>query len=379
MLVQNASIEDITVLLSLFKDSVSFLSGGHNPTGIALNDITVDMASRRYVYASSVGNLSTLRIGGGTLWGDVYSEIDGQPFDVVGGGASTVGVVGNLLCGGISWISRHRGLASASVLGYTLVTPTGEQINVSLSQNPDVFASLTNSCGSLSHAVLEVELRLWRSDGRMVLRLRSPSIGGARWIATTYTHLVKSTQHERRISCAAEVASTAWGIDVVYSGLDVYSTLSRLNVARGAFLAFGNSTALVWRGGTHWAKLKSLPFDEWFIQANAATLVADDGITTILTSVPIVWRSAFTMISMDHTLRYVTRLDYSSYAQTHCQIQLEQLGGKLDDVNGNWNHSGAECLVSFICFGGYAMGNDWVRSALQHVERHDVQPYAGYG
>ncbi len=75
------------------------------------------------------------------------------------GSAGTVGVVGYLLGGGLGPLARSHGFSSDYVESFTVITGTGEIVEASSQQNPDLFWALRGGKFGLG-IVTEVRLRL---------------------------------------------------------------------------------------------------------------------------------------------------------------------------------------------------------------------------
>ncbi|RKT19432.1 FAD binding domain-containing protein [Streptomyces sp. 1114.5] len=102
----------------------------------------------------------TARIPAGTRWGEVVEAAAKFGLAAPHGSSPTVGVVGYLLRGGISFYGRRAGLAVNSVRVVELVTPDGEFRRVSASEDPELFWALRGGGGGLG-IVTAIELGLF--------------------------------------------------------------------------------------------------------------------------------------------------------------------------------------------------------------------------
>ncbi|KAF9639259.1 FAD linked oxidase [Lasiodiplodia theobromae] len=84
---------------------------------------------------------STVEIGMGLTWADVYEELDDAGYNVVGGRVVGPGVGGFTLGGGFSWKTNQYGLTCDTVKSFTLVFPNGTISRVN-SEQPDLFFAL---------------------------------------------------------------------------------------------------------------------------------------------------------------------------------------------------------------------------------------------
>jgi hypothetical protein len=99
------------------------------------------------------------RIPAGTLWTDVASATAPYGLAAPHGSAPTVGVVGYLLRGGISFYGRKLGLAVNSVRAIDLVTADGELRHVDAVSDPDLFWALRGGGGGFGVVTaIEVDL-----------------------------------------------------------------------------------------------------------------------------------------------------------------------------------------------------------------------------
>ncbi|EIN06230.1 FAD-binding domain-containing protein, partial [Punctularia strigosozonata HHB-11173 SS5] len=91
------------------------------------------------VYDASTSSVS---VGSGLIWDDVYAALIPLGVNVVGGRSSGVGVAGLTLGGGYSYLSNQHGLSHDNVLGYEVVVPSGTVVNVTENAYPDLFFAL---------------------------------------------------------------------------------------------------------------------------------------------------------------------------------------------------------------------------------------------
>ncbi|KAK7706670.1 hypothetical protein SLS64_007501 [Diaporthe eres] len=96
---------------------------------------------------------STITIGGGCLWSEVYPVCDAAGVSVVGGGSHFVGVGGYFTQAGWSWLVGHHGYACDNVLGATVVVPgDAEGDGVRTVQCGPYFASSSNTSAEEEYA-----------------------------------------------------------------------------------------------------------------------------------------------------------------------------------------------------------------------------------
>jgi FAD/FMN-containing dehydrogenase len=100
------------------------------------------------------------RVAAGTVWRDVVDAAVDHGLTALHGSAGDVGVVGYSLGGGIGWLARKHGLASASVLSAEVVTPDGEVVRADADVNTELFWALRGGGGSFG-VVTEIEIALY--------------------------------------------------------------------------------------------------------------------------------------------------------------------------------------------------------------------------
>ncbi|KZM18431.1 uncharacterized protein EKO05_0001313 [Ascochyta rabiei] len=122
---QQVSLAVTTVTLTLSKFAVR--GGGHMPipgyNGINNSGILLSPSNLTTLALSS--DKSTVSVGPGNRWGDVYSYLAPSNLAAVGGRIGHVGVPGLLLGGGISFYSSQHGFASDNVVKYECVLSSG--------------------------------------------------------------------------------------------------------------------------------------------------------------------------------------------------------------------------------------------------------------
>lgn len=100
------------------------------------------------------------RIPAGTRWKTVVKAVAPHGLAAPHGSAGTVGAVGYLLRGGISFYGRTVGLAANSVRAIELVTADGELRRVDARQDPELFRALRGGGGGFG-VVTAVEVALF--------------------------------------------------------------------------------------------------------------------------------------------------------------------------------------------------------------------------
>ncbi|WP_426593666.1 FAD-binding oxidoreductase [Cellulomonas sp. McL0617] len=101
----------------------------------------------------------TATIGAGSAWTDVVPAADAAGLTPVAGSSTHVGVVGYLLGGGLGPLARSHGFSSDQIESLTVVTGTGEVVEASAGEHPDLFWALRGGRAGLG-VVTQVRLRL---------------------------------------------------------------------------------------------------------------------------------------------------------------------------------------------------------------------------
>lgn len=136
---------------------VSVQSGGHGVAAVTsglmitthrMNVVTIDAGAR------------VATIGGGARWMDVLAAAEPHGLLPIIGSSSDVGVAGYLLGGGLGPLARTHGFSADHVLGFTVVTASGEVLDVDDTRHADLFWALRGGKAARG-IVTEIRLRLF--------------------------------------------------------------------------------------------------------------------------------------------------------------------------------------------------------------------------
>ena len=127
---------------------VSVRGGGHNAAGLGVCDdgLVIDLSLIHYVHVDPVAR--TVRVGGGTTWGDVDHATHAYGLAVPSGVISTTGVGGLTLGGGIGHLTRKYGLTIDNLLSADVVLADGRVVAASSEENSDLFWALRGGGGN---------------------------------------------------------------------------------------------------------------------------------------------------------------------------------------------------------------------------------------
>jgi hypothetical protein len=157
------SVEDIQAAIAYARArglQVATQTTGH--MGQALPDLRNAILLRPQLYAGDVQvdpGARVARIPAGARWGDVVEAVAPHGLAVMHGSSPSVGVIGYLLGGGLSFYARAHGLAANHVRAFEVVTPDGARRRVDAAHDADLFWALRGGGGGYA-IVTAVELGL---------------------------------------------------------------------------------------------------------------------------------------------------------------------------------------------------------------------------
>jgi FAD/FMN-containing dehydrogenase len=138
---------------------IAVRGGGHNVAGNAVCDggLMIDLSPMRGVHVDP--RTRRARAQGGANWGDYNRETQLHGLASTGGVVSSTGVGGLTLGGGLGWLMGKHGMAVDNLRAVELVTATGEIVQASAKEHPDLFWALRGGGGNFGVATwLEYEL-----------------------------------------------------------------------------------------------------------------------------------------------------------------------------------------------------------------------------
>lgn len=101
---------------------------------------------------------STVEVGPGSRWVDVYGALSDYGLYAIGGRLKTIGVSGLELIGGFHYFNNKYGLAMDNVVSYDVVLGNGTQVTADATSNRDLFWALkggANNFGIVTKFVLK--------------------------------------------------------------------------------------------------------------------------------------------------------------------------------------------------------------------------------
>ncbi len=128
--------------------TVAVRGGGHNGPGLGTCDdgLVIDLSPMRGVRVDPAD--STVRVGGGCVWGDVDHATHPYRLAVPSGIVSSTGVGGLALGGGTGNLSRKYGLTIDNLLSVDMVIADGRVVTASADENADIFWAVRGGGGN---------------------------------------------------------------------------------------------------------------------------------------------------------------------------------------------------------------------------------------
>ena len=144
-------VADIITAVNFGRENnmlISIRGGGHNAGGLGICDdgLVIDLSNIKYVHVDTKSK--TIRVGGGTTWGDVDHAAHPFGLAVPTGIISTTGVGGLALGGGVGYLSRKYGLTIDNILEVDMVLADGSFVTASAKENSDLFWAIRGGGGN---------------------------------------------------------------------------------------------------------------------------------------------------------------------------------------------------------------------------------------
>ena len=151
LIVQCKSTGDVVEAVNYARQTnapISIRGGGHNVAGHAVCDdgVMIDLSLMRNIEVN-VDRKSAF-VDGGAIWRDVDEATQKHGLATPGGLISDTGVAGLTLSGGIGWLRSRYGLCIDNMQSAEVVTASGEILNTSEAENPDLFWALRGGGGN---------------------------------------------------------------------------------------------------------------------------------------------------------------------------------------------------------------------------------------
>ena len=151
LIVYCADVADVIAAVNFGRENgllVSIRSGGHNAGGLGICDdgLVIDLSLIRYTHVDP--ETGTVRVGGGSTWGDVDHATHAFGRAVPSGIISTTGVGGLTLGGGIGHLTRKCGLTIDNLIAADVVLADGRLVTANEWRHEDLFWALRGGGGN---------------------------------------------------------------------------------------------------------------------------------------------------------------------------------------------------------------------------------------
>ena len=145
------STADVVAAVNVAREydlAPSVRCGGHNVAGKGMSEggLTLDLSGLREISVDKENKL--VHVGGGSRLGDVDAVTSQHGLIVPAGIMSETGVAGLSLGGGIGWFSRPYGLTCDQFVALELVLASGEVIEVTEDNHPELMWALRGGGGN---------------------------------------------------------------------------------------------------------------------------------------------------------------------------------------------------------------------------------------
>jgi hypothetical protein len=151
MIAMCTDVTDVVAAVNFGRENnmlVSVRGGGHNAGGLGICDdgLVIDLSKIRYTYVDQ--KAKTIRVGGGSQWGDVDHAGHTYGLAVPSGIISTTGVGGLTLGGGLGYLTPRYGLTIDNLISADMVMADGSIVTASEVENEDLFWAIRGGGGN---------------------------------------------------------------------------------------------------------------------------------------------------------------------------------------------------------------------------------------
>lgn len=151
LVVRCADTGDVIAAVNFGRDNkiiIAVRGGGHNGGGLGTVDdgLVIDLSPIKYARVDL--REKTVRVGGGSTWGDVDHATHAFGYAVPCGIISTTGVGGLTLGGGVGHLTRNCGLAIDNLLEADVVLADGSFVTASSKENSDLYWAIRGGGGN---------------------------------------------------------------------------------------------------------------------------------------------------------------------------------------------------------------------------------------
>ncbi|MEO6399153.1 MAG: FAD-binding oxidoreductase [Tepidiformaceae bacterium] len=145
------TVADVIDAVNYGRDAgltLTIRGGGHNVAGRAVCDggLMIDLSAMKGIFVDPAGK--TARAQGGVTWAEFNRATQVYGLATTGGVISSTGVAGLTLGGGLGHLMGKYGLAIDNLRSAEVVLATGEVVQASASENPDLYWALRGGGGN---------------------------------------------------------------------------------------------------------------------------------------------------------------------------------------------------------------------------------------
>ncbi|RAL08838.1 FAD-binding oxidoreductase [Aspergillus homomorphus CBS 101889] len=162
-IVAPTTVDDVSTavhyLTSNSRCDFAIRSGGHIVFAGAANindGVTIDLRGLDTIEVND--DHSTVTVGAGATWGDVYKALEPMNLMVAGGRVGQVGVGGLTTGGGISYFSPRFGWTCDTVVDFEVVLANGSVVHANAQNNPELQIALRGGSNNFG-VVTRVQLK----------------------------------------------------------------------------------------------------------------------------------------------------------------------------------------------------------------------------
>ena len=146
-----ADVADVITAVNFARENDVLLAvrgGGHNGAGLGTCDdgLVIDLSRMKGIRVDPAAR--TVRVEGGSTWGDVDHATNAFGLATPSGIISTTGVGGLTLGGGLGHLTRKHGLSIDNLLAADMVLADGRFVTASAEENEDLFWAIRGGGGN---------------------------------------------------------------------------------------------------------------------------------------------------------------------------------------------------------------------------------------